>query len=119
MVALFAVVAAACTDPPTAGGGGEQVVVEDGQVNLPECPCRRWRMEGPTEITLWYGGIGGPVKDTLESMVAGFNASQDKVVLTASDQGQSFAEVYRKFESAAADTSQLPDLIVLETPSSR
>jgi sn-glycerol 3-phosphate transport system substrate-binding protein len=115
-VALFAVVAAACTDPPTAGGGGEQVVVEDGQVNLPDCPLQALEdADGPTEITLWYGGIGGPVKDTLESMVAGFNASQDKVVLTASDQGQSFAEVYRKFESAAAaDTSQLPDLIMLE-----
>jgi sn-glycerol 3-phosphate transport system substrate-binding protein len=115
VAALFALVAAACSDPPTSGGG-DQVVAEDGEVNLPECPLQALEdADGPTEIALWYGGIGGPVKDTLESMVAGFNASQDKVVLTASDQGQSFAEVYRKFESAAAaDTSQLPDLIMLE-----
>ncbi len=116
VVALFALVAAACSDPPTSGGGGEQVVAEDGEVTLPECPLQALEdADGPTEITLWYGGIGGPVKDTLESMVANFNASQDKVVLTASDQGQSYAEVYRKFESAAAaDTSQLPDLVYLE-----
>jgi sn-glycerol 3-phosphate transport system substrate-binding protein len=116
VAALFALVAAACSDPPTSGGGGEQVVAEDGEVTLPECPLQALEdADGPTEITLWYGGIGGPVKDTLESMVANFNASQDKVVLSASDQGQSFAEVYGKFESAAAaDTSQLPDLVLLE-----
>jgi len=116
VVALCALVAAACSDPPTAGGGGEQVVAEDGEVDLPECPLQALEnADEPTEITLWYGGLGGPVKNTLDSMVAGFNASQDKVVLTASDQGQSFAEVYRKFESAAAaDTSQLPDLVLLE-----
>jgi len=109
-------VAAACSDPPTSGSGGEQVVSDNGEVTLPECPLKALDdATGPTEITLWYGGIGGPVKDTLESMVAGFNASQDKVKLTASDQGQSFAEVYRKFESAAsADTSQLPDIVMLE-----
>ena len=109
-------VTVACSDPPTSGGGGEQVVTEDGEVNLPECPLDALaEAEGPTEITLWYGGIGGPVKDTMEQMVAGFNASQDDVVLTASDQGQSYAEVYRKFESAAAaDQSQLPDIVYLE-----
>ena len=116
VVALFALVAAACSDPPTSGGGGEQVVADNGEVNLPECPLQALEdADGPTEITLWYGGIGGETKNTLDSMVAGFNASQDKVKLTASDQGQSFAEVYRKFESAAsADTSQLPDIVMLE-----
>ena len=110
-------VAVACSDPPTSGGGeAGQVVTEDGEVQLPECPLDALEeAEGPTEITLWYGGIGGPVKDTMESMVAGFNASQDDVVLTASDQGQSYGEVYRKFESAAAaDQSQLPDIVYLE-----
>src|SRR5262245_64234802 len=86
VVALFALVAAACSDPPTSGGGGEQVQADNGEASLPDCPLQALEdADGPTEITLWYGGIGGPVKDTLESMVAGFNASQDKVELTASD----------------------------------
>jgi sn-glycerol 3-phosphate transport system substrate-binding protein len=109
--------AVACSDPPTSGGNADQVVVDEGgEVQLPECPLDALEAaDGPTEITLWYGGIGGPVKDTMEQMVAGFNASQDDIVLTASDQGQSYAEVFRKFESAAsADQSQLPDVVYLE-----
>ena len=53
-------------------------------------------------------------------MVDAFNASQDKVKVTASDQGSSFAEVYRKFESAAsANIDQLPDVVMLENTSCR
>ncbi len=117
LAATALVGALACSDPPTAGGG-DAVAVGDGEggVELPDCPVDALDdTEGRTEVSLWYGGIGGPVKDTLEAMVAGFNASQDQVTVTASDQGASYAEVYRKFESAAsADTSQLPDVVYLE-----
>ncbi|HET6949988.1 MAG TPA: extracellular solute-binding protein, partial [Acidimicrobiales bacterium] len=116
LVAALVVGAVACSDPPSSGGDAVAVDDGDGQAELPECPLDALAdAEGPTEVTLWYGGIGGPVKDTLEAMVAGFNASQSDVVVTASDQGASYAEVYRKFESAAsADTSQLPDIVYLE-----
>jgi sn-glycerol 3-phosphate transport system substrate-binding protein len=51
----------------------------------------------------------------MEDMVANFNRSQDRVRVTASDQGGSYAEVFRKFESAAsADPGQLPDVVLLE-----
>jgi sn-glycerol 3-phosphate transport system substrate-binding protein len=117
LAATALVGALACSDPPTSGGG-DAVAVGDGEggVELPDCPVDALDdAEGRTEVSLWYGGIGGPVKDTLEAMVAGFNASQDQVTVTASDQGSSYAEVYRKFESAAsADTSQLPDVVYLE-----
>jgi sn-glycerol 3-phosphate transport system substrate-binding protein len=111
-----ALVAAACSDPPSSGGDAAGSDDGDGGSGLPDCPLDALdEAEGPVEVTLWYGGIGGPTKQTLEDTVAGFNASQDEVVVTASDQGSSFAEVNRKFESAAsADSGQLPDVVLLE-----
>jgi sn-glycerol 3-phosphate transport system substrate-binding protein len=108
----------ACSDPPTAGTGTE-VQAGDGGAGegaLPDCPLDALDdAAGPVEVTLWYGGIGGETKQTMEDMVAAFNQSQDQVELRASDQGNSYREVFRKFESAAsADTSQLPDVVLLE-----
>jgi sn-glycerol 3-phosphate transport system substrate-binding protein len=114
-----ALLAAACSDPPTSGGEGAQTEVgggDDGAAALPECPVDALdETSEPVEVTLWYGGIGGSTEQTMEDMVAGFNASQDQVEVIASNQGSSFAEVFRKFESAAAaNTDQLPDLVMLE-----
>ncbi|HEX6420168.1 MAG TPA: ABC transporter substrate-binding protein [Acidimicrobiales bacterium] len=118
-LAAAALVAAACSDPPSSGGDGARTEGEggDGGPELPECPLDALdEAGGPVEITLWYGGIGGPTEDTLEALIADFNASQDRVEVVASSQGASFAEVYRKFESAAsADTGQLPDVVMLES----
>jgi sn-glycerol 3-phosphate transport system substrate-binding protein len=117
-VAACLVVVVACSDPPTTGGDVEAGGPDAGDGgSLPECPLEALdEADDPAEVTLWYGGIGGPVKDTLDEMVAGFNASQDRVVVTASDQGSSFDEVYRTFESAAAaNPDQLPDLIMVDT----
>ena len=114
-------VAAACSDPPTSGSGDGVEAGGDGddggEAALPECPLEALdEADGPVEVTLWYGGIGGETKATMESMVANFNESQDQVRVTASDQGASYAEVFRKFESAAsADPGQLPDVVLLES----
>ena len=108
--------AAACSEPPTSGSGEAADVEAGGEAALPECPLDALdNATSPVEVTLWYGGIGGVTKETMEHMVEAFNASQDKVHVTASDQGTSYAEVYRKFESAAsANTDQLPDVVLLE-----
>src|SRR5919106_6000039 len=96
LVVLLALglLAAACSDPPSSGdGSGEGADVEaggDGEAALPDCPLDALdeaAAEGPVEITLWYGGIGGPGKPTLETLVDGFNARQDPVRLAASHQG--------------------------------
>jgi len=117
LLAGLALVAAACSDPPTAGGRSAAPSDESGS-DLPSCPLDALdNADGPVNITLWFGGIGsgGPARNTLDSMVQGFNQSQDKVHLEASDQGGSNAEVYRKFESAAsANRNQLPDVVYLE-----
>jgi sn-glycerol 3-phosphate transport system substrate-binding protein len=104
-------VAVACSKPPTSGGGGA-VAADD----LPDCPLDALEQaDGPVEIALWYGGLAGVTQATMEGMAERFNAGQDEVVVTASNQGASYAEVYRKYESAAsASTDQLPNVIYLE-----
>jgi sn-glycerol 3-phosphate transport system substrate-binding protein len=116
LVVGAALVAMACSDPPTSGGEGAQTNDGSDESALPDCPLDALGdADGPVEVSLWYGGIGGPTKQTLEDIIAGFNASQDQVEVTASDQGSSFAEVNRKFESAAAaNAGQLPDIVLLE-----
>ena len=117
VLAAAGLVAAACSGPPTSGSGEQpDVAAGGGEAALPDCPLDALdEATGPVEVTLWYGGIGGVTKETMENMVDGFNASQDEVHVTASDQGSSYAEVYRKFESAAsANTDQLPDVVLLE-----
>jgi sn-glycerol 3-phosphate transport system substrate-binding protein len=116
VLAAAGLMAAACSEPPTSGSGERADVQAGGEAALPECPLDALdEATGPVEVTLWYGGIGGVTKETMEHMVEAFNASQDKVHVTASDQGTSYAEVYRKFESAAsANTDQLPDVVLLE-----
>jgi sn-glycerol 3-phosphate transport system substrate-binding protein len=116
MLAAAGLTAAGCSSPPTTGSGEQAQVQAGGEAALPECPLDSLdEATGPVEVTLWYGGIGGVTKQTMENMVDAFNASQDKVKVTASDQGSSYAEVYRKFESAAsANTDQLPDIVLLE-----
>jgi sn-glycerol 3-phosphate transport system substrate-binding protein len=116
VLAAAGLMAAACSNPPTTGSGGQADVEAGGEAALPDCPLDSLeKATGPVDVTLWYGGIGGVTKETMEHMVDAFNASQDQVKVTASDQGSSYAEVYRKFESAAsANTDQLPDVVLLE-----
>jgi sn-glycerol 3-phosphate transport system substrate-binding protein len=116
VLAAAAMVATACSDPPTSGGSGDVVAGGGDDAALPDCPLDALEgVDGPVEITLWYGGLGGSAKAAMEEQVTAFNASQSEIVLNASDQGASYEEVYRKFTSAAsAGTDQLPDLIYLE-----
>ena len=116
LIAAGALIAGACSDPPTSGGSDVATGDDEGGGDLPECPLDALESAtGPVEVTLWYGGLNGSAKIAMEDMTAAFNASQDAVVLNASDQGSSYEEVYRKYTSAAAaDEDQLPDLIYLE-----
>jgi sn-glycerol 3-phosphate transport system substrate-binding protein len=112
-VAAAALVAAACSEPPTTGSGNAVEIGAGGQ--LPDCPLDTLdKATGPVEFNLWYGGLVGSTKATMEDIVARFNASQDQVRLTANDQGASYDEIFRKYESASATPEQLPDLIYLE-----
>jgi sn-glycerol 3-phosphate transport system substrate-binding protein len=113
-VVSAALVAGACSEPPTTGSG---TAVEVGPgAELPDCPLDALEeATGPVEVNLWYGGLVGSTKATMEDVVARFNASQDQVRVTANDQGAAYDQVFRKYESAASSSpDQLPDLIYLE-----
>ncbi|MBN2622820.1 MAG: ABC transporter substrate-binding protein [Acidimicrobiales bacterium] len=117
LLTAAALVVAACSDPPTSGGDEAQTGGNgNGGADLPDCPLDALdEAGGPVEVTLWYGGLNGSAKIAMDDMAAAFNASQDAVVLNASNQGASYEEVYRKYTSAAAaGTDQLPDMIYLE-----
>jgi sn-glycerol 3-phosphate transport system substrate-binding protein len=102
--ALVATMMTACSDPPILRGSGAV-----------DCPLEALEeAEGPVEVTLWYGGLGGPTREVLLGLAEEFNASQDQVVVTPSDQGQSFEEVYRKFTSTASTPNDLPQLVMVE-----
>jgi sn-glycerol 3-phosphate transport system substrate-binding protein len=108
---------AACSEPPTTGGG-DVATGDDGEVQLPDCPLDALdeaAADGPVEVTLWYGGLGGPTQATMEDMAVRFNESQDQVRVTTSNQGASYEEVFRKYQSAAsASVDQLPEILYTE-----
>lgn len=108
--------AVACSNPPTTGSGGGQATTGGRRPSLPDCPVHALKdARKPVQIELWYGGLGGTTKKTMDDIVARFDRSQHDVVVHASDQGSDYREVNRAFESAAtAGGNQLPDVVYLE-----
>lgn len=56
--------------------------------------------DGPVEIEFWYG-LGGELGETMEEMIADFNASQDEVVVTGVVQS-SYEETSKMLQAAIA-----------------
>ena len=80
-------VAVACSSPPTAGGGGGSAGGDSG-TKLPDCPLDALKdAPKPVHIDLWYGGLAGATKTTMDDIVNEFNRSQHDVVVRGSDQG--------------------------------
>lgn len=113
-----ALLAAGCGSSGTddAGGSGPGGTTPDGSVvtaDLPPCPVDAIdSASGPVELRVWFQ-LGGKTRETLEAQVAKYNASQDEVVVTAENQGASYEELLRKYESGIP-TNDLPDLLVAE-----
>ena len=118
VAAAGAVLLAACGGPPTSGdqeAGGRTTVAEGGDSKLPDCPLEALeKATAPVKIDLWYGGLGGSTQATMEGMAKRFNESQDKVVVTANNQGNAYQEVLRKYQAASPRPQQLPQVIYLE-----
>ena len=112
LVACLALVAAACgggSDGDGASGGGGSA----GGSDLPECPVEAIDdADGVTEVTLWHAWVG-LTKRTVESIAEDYNASQDKVKVNVEAQGN-YEEMLAKYESALADPSSLPDMVLSE-----
>lgn len=56
--------------------------------------------DGPVEIEFWYG-LGSVAGETMEGIIADFNASQDKVKVTGVQQ-PSYDETFQKVQAALA-----------------
>ena len=114
----LALVGAACTSPPTTGAPEAEEAADDAgaEPRLPDCPVDALdEAAGPVTIDLWFGGLIGEAAQTMEDMAARFNASQDEVVVRASNQSPDYRETFRTFEAAsAAGGGQLPDIMYVE-----
>ena len=120
VIFVASLVAVACggSDESASGGGGEGTGVDTsdgettrGDVDAGACPVDTLEQaDGPVEITIWHP-YTALARRTLEGLVEDYNASQDKVVVRAENQGVSPEEIHRKIEQAAPDRS-LPALVV-------
>ena len=114
LLATTALILAACGSPPTApdSGGGRQA---GEKKELPPCPLDALeKATSPVEVKMWYSGIVDPPRQVLLDLIKDFNASQDKVKVTADSQGTAYAEGMRKYQNAAATPDQLPDMVLVE-----
>jgi multiple sugar transport system substrate-binding protein len=66
------------------------------------CSCgeRKSDPPGPVRIDFWYG-LGGKLGETMESIIAAFNESQDEVFVTGVQQS-SYQETERQLQAAVA-----------------
>jgi sn-glycerol 3-phosphate transport system substrate-binding protein len=97
------------------GGAADQGLVET--LGLPECPVdAHLDADGTVEIDFWHA-YTAQTAEAMEDLAAGFNASQDKIVVTPQAQG-SYEELLAKYrESIAFD--DLPALAVTDAQAFR
>lgn len=114
--ALSALALSSCGSPPsTSGTGGGRTTEEAKKVTAADCPLDALEAaDGPVDIKLWYAGIVEPPVTVLANAVKGFNESQNKVKVTADNQGNAYIEGLRKYQSASRTPDQLPQIIYLE-----
>ena len=108
---------AACGSPPTTqgSGAGRSAAGAKSKVDPKDCPLDALaKAPGKVKVNMWFGGLVDPPVTVLTDMVKKFNASQDKIVVTANNQGNAYQETLDKYEGAAATPSQLPQIIYLE-----
>lgn len=114
-LAVAGLVLGACGAPPSSGGGGAGRNAAGTKAKLPKCPLDALKKAtGKVKVNMWYSGIVDPPVTVLTDLIKEFNASQDKIVVSADNQGTSYAEGLRKYEGAASTPKQLPDMILLE-----
>ena len=99
------------------GGGDGGTAAGPTDRSPTDCPYQALdKVTEPVNITVWhsYTALG---KRTLESLIEQYNASQDKVVVTAEGQGSS-SELHRKIEQSVP-TKSLPAIVVPDDTKTR
>jgi sn-glycerol 3-phosphate transport system substrate-binding protein len=104
IVGVTALIAAAC------GGGSES---GSGTVDPGECPVGALDdASGTVDLVIWETLVGEPL-NTMQKVVADYNTSQDKVNVRLENQGVSYEEIQRKFNTAIA-SGDLGGLVIAE-----
>lgn len=71
-----------------------------GEIHLPKQTMETEGTNGAVEIEFWYG-MGGTLGETMEEIIAEFNASQDEVVVKGVVQS-SYDETSKMLQAAVA-----------------
>lgn len=75
------------------------------------CPLSALPKSGPkVKISLWYGNQQGKNKEVMEKLARSYNASQDRVEVTAADQGQDYQAMLGKYTQAIQD-DRIPNVL--------
>lgn len=81
-----------------------------GEAAKSDCPLSALPKSGSkVKISLWYGGLQGNAKTAMAETVKAYNASQDRVEVTASDQGSAYTQVLDKYTRAIPD--RIPNIV--------
>jgi sn-glycerol 3-phosphate transport system substrate-binding protein len=104
---LLAAAIGACggtSDRATSGGAGDDL-------SEIACPLSALPESGPAvKISLWYGNQQGKNKEVMEKLARSYNASQDRVEVTAADQGQDYQAMLGKYTQAIQD-GRIPNVL--------
>lgn len=105
-------VATACSggsDDGNGGSGGD----EASAAEFPPCPLEA--LDGatqPVEVVVWHSYVA-KTAETLQKLVDQYNASQSRVKVRLESQGNSYDELWRKYQQAA-QANDLPGIAILE-----
>jgi sn-glycerol 3-phosphate transport system substrate-binding protein len=109
VVAIFLVVTAACSSSSDDSTGTDA----GSTAELPTCSVDSLDdASGPVEVVVWHSYVA-KTKDTLEKLVAQYNAEQSKVRVRVESQGNSYEELWSKYQQSA-QTGDLPAIAIVE-----
>jgi sn-glycerol 3-phosphate transport system substrate-binding protein len=124
-VLLLGLLAAACGggDDDGGGGGGGGGDGDGAAVDPSQCPVDALESaDGPVEITFWHAMGGAATEETMNQVVDAYNASQDRVVVTAVNQ-QSYEDNFASYRDATPEDRpalvQLPEYYLQAMADSR
>jgi sn-glycerol 3-phosphate transport system substrate-binding protein len=107
-IAALMVLLGACSSSSNSGG---ESAGSGG--TLPACNVDALdNVSSPVEVVVWHGYVA-KTKDTLEKLAAEYNASQSKVHVRVESQGNSYDELWSKYQQTAQG-GDLPAVAILE-----
>ncbi len=100
----------------SSSGNGDSAETATGE--LPTCDVHALDdVTTPVEVVVWHGYVA-KTKDTLEKLAAQYNASQSKVHVRIESQGNSYDELWSKYQQSA-QSGGLPAVAILEDTSTQ